>query len=286
MKKFTTTDFKKLKQSGEKITMVTAYDYTYAKIVDEAGIDTILVGDSLGMTMLGYEDTLQVTMDDMIHHGKAVRRGAKRPFVVVDMPFMSYQVSVEKAVENAGRLMKETTCQAVKLEGGEHVADKIEAITKAQIPVMGHIGLTPQSVNAFGGFKIQGKSLEVAEQLVKDALAIEKAGCFAIVIEGVPAQLATMISEKLQIPTIGIGAGSGCDGQVLVLQDMLGLYDDISPKFVKNYEHFRKPTIEALQTYIKEVKETTFPAEEHTFTLSEEVLSKLKTVVNGSKGAL
>ncbi len=276
MKKFTTTDFKKLKQNGEKITMVTAYDYTYAKIVEEAGVETILVGDSLGMTMLGYEDTLQVTMDDMIHHAKAVRRGAKRPFVVVDMPFMSYHGSVEKAVENAGRLIKETTCSAVKLEGGEQFVDVISAITRAQVPVMGHIGLTPQSVNAFGGFKIQGKDVAVAKQLVKDALAIEQAGCFAIVVEGVPAPLATLISEKLSIPTIGIGAGVGCDGQVLVLQDMLGLYTDLSPKFVKRYAELRQPMIDALRTYVEEVKAEQFPTKEHEFALSDEVLTEIK----------
>lgn len=275
MKKFTTADFKRCKVAGEKITMVTAYDYTYAQIVEEAGIEVILVGDSLGMTVLGYEDTLAVTMEDMIHHTRAVRRGARFPFLVVDMPFMSYHISVEQAVENAGRLIKETGANAVKLEGGEIVADKIEAIVKAQIPVMGHIGLTPQSVNAFGGFKVQGKDIEVARQLAEDAKALEKAGCFSVVIEGVPEKLATMITESLGIPTIGIGAGAGCDGQVLVLQDMLGLFSDMSPKFVKHYAELRKTTTDALRNYAQEVKASAFPGKEHTFSISDEVLQKL-----------
>lgn len=275
MKKFTTADFKRCKVAGEKITMVTAYDYTYAQIVEEAGIEVILVGDSLGMTVLGYEDTLAVTMEDMIHHTRAVRRGARFPFLVVDMPFMSYHISVEQAVENAGRLIKETGANAVKLEGGEIVADKIEAIVKAQIPVMGHIGLTPQSVNAFGGFKVQGKDIEVARQLAEDAKALEKAGCFSVVIEGVPEKLATMITESLGIPTIGIGAGAGCDGQVLVLQDMLGLFSDMSPKFVKHYAELRKTTTDALWNYAQEVKASAFPGKEHTFSISDEVLQKL-----------
>lgn len=275
MKKFTTQDFKRCKESGEKITMVTAYDYTYAQIVEEAGIEVILVGDSLGMTVLGYEDTLAVTMEDMIHHTRAVRRGARCPFLVVDMPFMSYHISAEQAVENAGRLIKETGANAVKLEGGDIVSDKIGAIVKAQIPVMGHIGLTPQSVNAFGGFKVQGKDIEVAQQLIEDAKALENAGCFSIVIEGVPEKLATRITESVGIPTIGIGAGAGCDGQVLVLQDMLGLFSDMSPKFVKHYAELRKTTVDALAKYAEEVKKSVFPSKEHTFSISDEVLQRL-----------
>lgn len=275
MKKFTATDFKRCKESGEKITMLTAYDYTFAQIVEEAGIEVILVGDSLGMTVLGYEDTLAVTMEDMIHHTRAVRRGAKNPFLVADMPFMSYHISVEQAIENAGRLIKETGANAVKLEGGEVVADRIRAIVRAQIPVMGHIGLTPQSVNAFGGFKVRGKEMEVARQLMKDAKALEEAGCFSIVIEGVPARLAEKITSSVGIPTIGIGAGAGCDGQVLVLQDMLGLFSDMSPKFVKHYAELRKTTTDALKQYAKEVKTSVFPAEEHVFTISDEVLERI-----------
>lgn len=276
MKKFTILDFQRCKKEGEKITMVTAYDYTYAQIVEQAGVETILVGDSLGMTVLGYEDTLPVTMEDMIHHGKAVCRGAKAPFVVIDMPFMSYHISVEQAVENAGRLIKETGANAVKLEGGLNVIEKIRAIVDAQIPVMGHIGLTPQSVNALGGFKVQGKTLEVARKLMEDAKALQAAGCFSIVIEGVPAELATFLTNQLDIPTIGIGAGAGCDGQVLVLQDMLGLFTDLSPKFVKNYAKLRGTTVEALQTYIREVKENLFPAEQHCFKIDAEIVSILE----------
>ena len=233
--KNTVATFKKMKNEGTKISMLTAYDYSTAKLVDEAGINSILVGDSLGMVMLGYEDTLSVTMEDMIHHTAAVARGAKNALVVGDMPFMSYEVSVEQAVINAGRLMKEGRANAVKLEGGVRVAEQIKAITKAGIPVCAHIGLTPQSVNAFGGFKVQGKTAEAAQQMVEDALAVQEAGAFAVVLECVPAKLAAIISEKLDIPTIGIGAGAGCDGQVLVYQDMLALFSDFKPKFVKQH---------------------------------------------------
>lgn len=232
--KNTVVTFKEAKQKNEKLSMLTAYDYSTAKIIDEAGINGILVGDSLGMVCLGYEDTLSVTMEDMIHHTSAVTRGAKNTLVVADMPFMSYQTCVYDAVVNAGRLIKEGRAQAVKLEGGIEVCDKIEAIVKASIPVMGHIGLTPQSVNAFGGFKVQGKDEEAAKKLIDEALAIEKAGAFAVVLECVPAKLAAIISEKLSIPTIGIGAGVNCDGQILVYQDMLGVFSDFTPKFVKN----------------------------------------------------
>ena len=273
--KNTVVTFKEAKQKNEKLSMLTAYDYSTAKIIDEAGINGILVGDSLGMVCLGYEDTLSVTMEDMIHHTSAVTRGAKNTLVVADMPFMSYQTCVYDAVVNAGRLIKEGRAQAVKLEGGIEVCDKIEAIVKASIPVMGHIGLTPQSVNAFGGFKVQGKDEEAAKKLIDEALAIEKAGAFAVVLECVPAKLAAIISEKLSIPTIGIGAGVNCDGQILVYQDMLGVFSDFTPKFVKKYENFGEKMNIAFRKYIEEVKDGVFPAEEHSFKISDEVIEKL-----------
>lgn len=273
--KNTVATFKKMKNEGTKISMLTAYDYSTAKLVDEAGINSILVGDSLGMVMLGYEDTLSVTMEDMIHHTAAVARGAKNALVVGDMPFMSYEVSVEQAVINAGRLMKEGRANAVKLEGGVRVAEQIKAITKAGIPVCAHIGLTPQSVNAFGGFKVQGKTAEAAQQMVEDALAVQEAGAFAVVLECVPAKLAAIISEKLDIPTIGIGAGAGCDGQVLVYQDMLALFSDFKPKFVKHFGNIGPQMTAAFKAYDEEVKAVTFPSEEHTFKIDEEALEKL-----------
>ena len=273
--KNTVVTFKEAKQKNEKLSMLTAYDYSTAKIIDEAGINGILVGDSLGMVCLGYEDTLSVTMEDMIHHTSAVTRGAKNTLVVADMPFMSYQTCVYDAVVNAGRLIKEGRAQAVKLEGGIEVCDKIEAIVKASIPVMGHIGLTPQSVNAFGGFKVQGKDEEAAKKLIDEALAIEKAGAFAVVLECVPAKLAAIISEKLSIPTIGIGAGVNCDGQILVYQDMLGLFSDFTPKFVKKYENLGEKMNIAFRKYIEEVKDGVFPAEEHSFKIIDEVIEKL-----------
>ena len=273
--KNTVATFQKMKNEGTKISMLTAYDYSTAKLVDAAGINSILVGDSLGMVMLGYEDTLSVTMEDMIHHTAAVARGAKDALVIGDMPFMSYEVSVEQAVTNAGRLMKEGRANAVKLEGGVRVAEQIKAITKAGIPVCAHIGLTPQSVNAFGGFKVQGKTEEGAQQMIEDALAIQEAGAFAVVLECVPAKLAALISEKLTIPTIGIGAGAGCDGQVLVYQDMLALFSDFKPKFVKHFGNIGPQMTAAFKAYDEEVKAGTFPAEEHTFKINEETLKKL-----------
>lgn len=273
--KNTVATFQKMKNEGTKISMLTAYDYSTAKLVDAAGINSILVGDSLGMVMLGYEDTLSVTMEDMIHHAAAVARGAKDALVIGDMPFMSYEVSVEQAVTNAGRLMKEGRANAVKLEGGVRVAEQIKAITKAGIPVCAHIGLTPQSVNAFGGFKVQGKTEEGAQQMIEDALAIQEAGAFAVVLECVPAKLAALISEKLTIPTIGIGAGAGCDGQVLVYQDMLALFSDFKPKFVKHFGNIGPQMTAAFKAYDEEVKAGTFPAEEHTFKIDEETLKKL-----------
>lgn len=273
--KNTVATFQKMKNEGTKISMLTAYDYSTAKLVDAAGINSILVGDSLGMVMLGYEDTLSVTMEDMIHHTAAVARGAKDALVIGDMPFMSYEVSVEQAVTNAGCLMKEGRANAVKLEGGVRVAEQIKAITKAGIPVCAHIGLTPQSVNAFGGFKVQGKTEEGAQQMIEDALAIQEAGAFAVVLECVPAKLAALISEKLTIPTIGIGAGAGCDGQVLVYQDMLALFSDFKPKFVKHFGNIGPQMTAAFKAYDEEVKAGTFPAEEHTFKIDEETLKKL-----------
>lgn len=273
--KNTVSTFKEQKANGDKITMLTAYDYSTAKLVDSSGINGILVGDSLGMVMLGYEDTLSVTMEDMIHHTAAVCRGAKNALVVGDMPFMSYQVSVEEAVRNAGRLMKEGRCQAVKLEGGAAVCPQIKAITQASIPVMAHIGLTPQSVNAFGGFKVQGKSEDAARKLIEEAKTVEEAGAFSIVLECVPAKLAELISKSVNIPTIGIGAGAGCDGQILVYQDMLGMFSDFTPKFVKKYAEIGDVMKAAFEKYIEETKDGSFPADEHTFKISEDVINKL-----------
>ena len=273
--KNTVATLQQQKLDGDKITMLTAYDYSTAKLVDECGVNTILVGDSLGMVMLGYEDTISVTMEDMIHHTAAVTRGAKNALVVGDMPFMSYQTSVYDAVVNAGRLMKEGRCQAVKLEGGASVCPQIKAITEASIPVVAHIGLTPQSVNAFGGFKVQGKSEEDARRLIEEAKAVEAAGAFAIVLECIPAKLAKLITESVSIPTIGIGAGADCDGQVLVYQDMLALFSDFMPKFVKHFANAGEVMKQGFTDYIKEVKEGTFPAAEHTFKIADDIINKL-----------
>lgn len=273
--KNTVATMRQQKMDGDKITMLTAYDYSTAKLMDEEGVNSILVGDSLGMVMLGYEDTLSVTMEDMIHHTAAVARGAKNALVVGDMPFMSYQTSVYDAVVNAGRLMKEGRCQAVKLEGGAAVCPQIKAITEASIPVVAHIGLTPQSINAFGGFKVQGRSEEAAKRLVEEAKAVEEAGAFAVVLECVPAKLAELITDTVTIPTIGIGAGSGCDGQVLVYQDMLALFSDFKPKFVKHFADAGSVMRAGFARYIKEVKEGVFPAEEHGYKISDDVISKL-----------
>ena len=273
--KNTAATFAAAKAKGEKLSMLTAYDYSTAKLEDESGINGILVGDSLGNVVLGYEDTVSVTMEDMIHHGAAVARGAKNALVVVDMPFMSYEVTVEEAVRNAGRLMKEGRAGAVKLEGGVRVAEQIRAIVKAGIPVMGHIGLTPQSINVFGGFKVQGKSEEAARALFADAKAVEEAGAFAVVIEAVPAALAQMITDAVSIPTIGIGAGAGCDGQILVYQDMLGMFSDFTPKFVKRYVNVGEVMREAFANYAAEVASGAFPTEEHTYKIKDDVLEKL-----------
>lgn len=273
--KNTSVTFKEAKLKKDKLTMLTAYDYSTAKLLDDSGINGILVGDSLGMVCLGYKDTLSVTMEDMLHHTKAVSRGAKDALVVADMPFMSYQTSIYDAVVNAGRLIKEGRAQAVKLEGGLEFKDTIKAIVNSSIPVMAHLGLTPQSVNSFGGFKVQGKNEETAKKLLNDALAVEEAGAFAVVLECVPAKLAEFISKKLTIPTIGIGAGVGCDGQVLVYQDMIGMFSDFTPKFVKQYENIGQYMKTAFKAYINEVKDGVFPAEEHTFRIDDEVIEKL-----------
>ena len=263
------------RKGGAPLSMLTAYDYHTACTIDEASIDMILVGDSLGNVMLGYENTLAVTVEDMIHHGKAVCRGAKNTFVVVDMPFMSYQTSVTDAVRNAGRIMKETNCQAVKLEGGAVYADRIKAIVEAGIPVVAHIGLTPQSVNMLGGYKVQGKTVEAAQHLIDDAKAVAEAGAFAITLECVPAALAKKVTESVPALTIGIGAGNGCDGQVLVYQDMLGYTDGFTPKFVKKYANLHEVMLEAFKQYKAECENRTFPTPSHTFKISEEVLEKL-----------
>lgn len=273
--KNTVSTFKKAKENKEKLTMLTAYDYSTARLFDEAGINSILVGDSLGNVILGYEDTLSVTMEDMIHHSAAVARGAKNALVVCDMPFMSYQASVYDAVTNAGRLMKEGRANAVKLEGGEEVCPQIKAITECGIPVVAHLGLTPQSINAFGGYKVQGRDLEAAKKLIDDAVAVEKAGAFALVLECVPTEIATKITEKLTIPTIGIGAGNGCDGQVLVYQDMLGMFSDYTPKFVKQYANVGTIIKDAVTDYINEVNSGVFPDEARSYKASDDVLEKL-----------
>ena len=275
MAKITTATLKEKQLKNEKITMLTAYDYSMAAMVDAAGIDMILVGDSLGMVTLGYENTLAVTMDDMVHHTKAVVRGCKNAMVVADMPFLSYHISVEEAVRNAGRFVQEAGAHAVKLEGGQERIPVVKAILDAQIPVMAHIGLTPQSVNAFGGFKVQGKDLETANKLILDAQALEAAGVFSMVLEGVPTKLAKRITESVSVPTIGIGAGHYCDGQVLVINDMLGMFKGHIPKFVKKFANLEPLIIAALQEYKQEVEAGTFPGSEHGFTISDDVLEKL-----------
>lgn len=273
--KNTVLTFKEAKVSGKKLSMLTAYDYSMAKIIDESGINGILIGDSLGMVIKGEEDTLSVTVDEIIYHTKAVKRGAKSALIVSDMPFLSYHTSIEDAVYNAGRMVKEGGAHAVKLEGGANVLPQVRAIVSAQIPVMGHLGLTPQSVNAFGGFKVQGKSEETAKQLIADAVALEEAGAFSIVLEGIPAKVAELITKAVSIPTIGIGAGKECDGQILVYQDMLGMFDNFVPKFVKQYANVGKAMKEAIGMYIEEVENGHFPEEKHTFKIDEEQLKKL-----------
>lgn len=275
MKRFSISDFQNQKISGQNITVLTAYDYTMARLVDEAEIDVILVGDSLGNVVLGYDTTLPVTMDDMIHHVKAVVRGSSKAMVIADMPFLTYHTSTADALRNAGRLMQEAGAQAVKLEGGRERAEVVRFLVEAGIPVMGHLGLTPQSVHQLGGFKVQGKSESAAKRLLDDALALQEAGAFAVVLECIPAVLAEQITKALQIPTIGIGAGAGCNGQVLVIYDLLGLNFGKTAKFVKQYVNLREEVVKALQSYKTDVIEGTFPAEEHTFAGKSSDLTKL-----------
>jgi len=275
-KKVTITDLQNKKRDGKKITMLTAYDYPMARLVDDAGIDVILVGDSLGMVVLGLDSTVPVTMDMMIHHAMAVRRGTKYAFLIGDMPFMSYQISKEEAIRNAGRFMKEAGCDAVKLEGGDEVMDVTIAIVNAGIPVLGHLGLTPQTVSKLGGFKVQGKDAEGANKILEQALKLERAGCFAIVLECVPDQVAKLITEKLSIPTIGIGAGRDCDGQVLVTNDMVGLFDRFVPKFVKQYVKLSTVISEGLKKYKDEVEKGVFPDSSHSFSIKDEEIKKLR----------
>jgi 3-methyl-2-oxobutanoate hydroxymethyltransferase len=269
-KKVTTLTFRQKKERGEPITMLTAYDYPTSLAMDKAGVDAILVGDSLAMVVLGYENTLPVTMEEMLHHSRAVARGAKSSLLIGDMPFMSYQVSVEEAVRNAGRFLQQGGMDAVKLEGGRERADAVRAIVGAGIPVMGHIGLTPQSVNQLGGFRAQGKTAAAAKRLLEDAKILEEAGAFSLVLESVPARLAEVISKQISIPTIGIGAGAGCDGQVLVTHDLLGLFDRFTPKFVKKYANLHEMMQKAFAEYVDDVETKRFPAVEHTVEMSDE----------------
>lgn len=274
-KRVTTVRLKEMKKRGEKITVLTCYDYSTARALDQAGIDVLLVGDSLGNVLLGYDSTLPVTMEDMIIHTKAVSRGTKNALIVADMPFMSYHVSTSESVRNAGRFLQEAGANAVKLEGGREMAETIQAINAAGIPVMGHIGLTPQSVNKLGGYRVQGKDEATARLILNNALALQDAGVFSIVLECIPAPLARMVSERLDIPTIGIGAGPACDGQVLVIHDLLGLYPDAAPKFVKRYAALHTAIAEAVANYKNEVKEGKFPGPEHSFWMEETEIGKL-----------
>ena len=271
----TIRDIAAMKRRGKRISMITAYDYTSGRIVENAGVDIILVGDSLGQVVLGYDSTVPVTMEDMIHHIKAVMRGTEKAHVVGDLPFMSYQASRSEAIRNAGRLLKEGGAQSVKLEGGRHVAKTMQRIVRAGIPVMGHIGLTPQAVNQLGGYRVQGKTTRTAVELIEDAKAVEDAGAYSIVLEGVPSQLARIVTDRLSIPTIGIGAGIHCDGQVQVFHDMMGLYTDFTPKHARKYAHLADLMNEAVSEYIRDVRELKFPSEDESFTLSPEVLAEL-----------
>ncbi len=281
-KKNTILSLQKLKDDHTPITMITAYDYSSAMLADRAGMDLILVGDSLGMVMLGRDSTVSVTMDEMLHHCRAVAQGAESAFLVGDMPFMSYQPSIPEAIRNAGRFLKEAGMDAVKLEGGKEVAPTIRAIVDAGVPVMGHVGLTPQTVSQLGGYRVQGNTAVSAQTMLEDALALQEAGCFAIVLEAIPASVATAISKRLTIPTIGIGAGAGCDGQVLVYHDMLGLFDKFVPKFVKQYAHLGDIILEALETYRDEVKNGSFPAPEHTYPMEQAEEENFLKSLNGA----
>ena len=273
--KNTVLTFAKAKRDKTKLAILTAYDYTTAKLMDDSGVNAIMVGDSVGMVCLGYKDTLPVTMEDMLHHTRAVARAVSNSLLIADLPFMSYQASVHEAMRNAGRLIKEGNAQVVKLEGGKEVCPQIRAIVDTSIPVMAHIGLTPQSVNAFGGFKVQGKEEESARGILEDAKAVEQAGAFAVVLECIPAKLAALITDSIGIPTIGIGAGPHCDGQVLVCQDMLGMTEDFTPKFVKNYGQLNLRMRKAFADYVDDVRQGSFPAPEHTFSIADDVIEKL-----------
>jgi 3-methyl-2-oxobutanoate hydroxymethyltransferase len=275
-KKITPVDVQTMKKEGKKISMLTAYDYPMALLEDRAGIEIILVGDSLGMTVLGYENTIPVTMDEMIHHTKAVTRGAKYALIIGDMPFMSYNTSVRDAILNAGRFMKEGGADAVKLEGGAAVKDTVKAIVKAGIPVMGHIGLTPQTISMLGGFKVQGKDARAAQKIIDDALSLEDAGAFSVLLEAVPAPISKKVTERLKVPTIGIGAGVHCDGQVLVVHDMIGLFDRFTPKFAKRYVNLSELILKAVESYRDEVLKGTFPTDQHSFHIDEKELKKVK----------
>ena len=270
-------EIREMKQRGEKIPMLTAYDYAFAKIIDEAGVPLILVGDSLGMVILGYESTIPVTMDEMIHHVKAVVRGTKHALVIGDMPFMTYHVSIEDTLRNAARFIQEGGAQAVKLEGGEVVADKVSRLISCGIPVQGHIGLTPQSVNQLGGYKVVGKTPEVAVRLLNDAKALEEAGAFSIVLECVPAPLSQLITERVTVPTIGIGAGKGCDGQVQVVSDILGLFTDFVPKHAKQYAKLNQTVTTAVTDYIAEVKAGDFPTLKQSYEMDKDILDQITT---------
>ena len=268
-----------MKKKGKKIAMITAYDYPTALLVDRAGVDIVLVGDSLGMVVLGYESTIPVTLEDVIHHTKAVSRAVKRALVVADMPFMTFNVSVEEAIRNAGRLIKEGGAEAVKLEGGEEVRHVVKALVDAGIPVMGHVGLTPQRIAMFGGYRVRGKSVTIAKKLIKDAKALDEAGVFSIVLELMTAEVAKVITEEVSVPTIGIGAGPHCDGQVLVFHDMLGLFERFTPRFVKKYANLGEIILKAVQEYVKEVKSGEFPSKEHSFHMKKEKYEKLLNVL-------
>lgn len=279
-KKVTVLDIQQAKEEGRKLVMCTAYDYPFGLMADEAGMDIVLVGDSLGMVVLGLEGTVQVTMEHMIHHIKAVVRGCKRPLIIGDLPFMSYNISIQEAIRNAGRLMKEGVCDAVKLEGGVDFASTVKAIVKAGIPVQGHIGLTPQTASALGGFKMQGRDAMAAKRIIDDARALEHAGVFSIILEAVPGPLGKLVAEAVSVPIIGIGAGPHVDGQVLVTYDLVGLFDKFIPKFVKQYTQLRPIILEALQRYKTDVQEVTFPGPEHSFNMPEKALIQLKKLVH------
>ncbi|MCH8744132.1 MAG: 3-methyl-2-oxobutanoate hydroxymethyltransferase [Chloroflexi bacterium] len=275
MSRVTVRDLAQMKVKGEKIPMITAYDYTSARFADAAEIPVVLVGDSLGMVMMGYDSTIQVTLDDMVHHTKMVSRGSQNALIIADLPFMTYQVDPAQALTNAARLIQEGGAQSVKLEGGQSVAETVHRIVECGIPVMGHLGLTPQSINALGGYRVQGRQRKEAVQLLQDAKALEDAGAYAVVLELVPTQLARLISQRLTIPTIGIGAGPGCDGQVQVLHDMLGLFTDFKPKHAKRYANLAEEIKEAFVQYAREVREGEFPTDQQSFTMDEEILNEL-----------